>query len=173
MPKIIPELKDRFIEAAKMRVLEANDVTIRQVAQDCDTAVGTVYNYFPSKEALLAEVMMTDWRICCEHMRLDAAGSGEPLAALRATTRALREFTTKYAPLWRNYASARDSMETLNKRHHLIIAEIAAAASQTLDRFGVQGDAYLPEVLAELILYASRTEDGFGRIVGVLGKILA
>jgi hypothetical protein len=61
----------------------------------------------------------------------------------------------------------------LSIRHHLIIAEIAAAASQTLDRFGVQGDAYLPEVLAELILYASRTEDGFGRIVGVLGKILA
>ena len=59
------------------------------------------------------------------------------------------------------------------QRHHFIIAEIAAVASQTPDRFGVQGDAYLPEVLAVLILYASRTEDGFGRIVGVLGKLLA
>ena len=54
-----------------------------------------------------------------------------------------------------------------------IIAEISAVASQTPDRFGVQGDAYLPEVLAVLILYASRTEDGFVRIVGVLGKLLA
>ena len=116
---------------------------------------------------------MTGWRICRERMRLDAARSGELLAVLRATTMALPEFTTKYASLWRNYARTRDSMETMNRRHHFIIAEIAAVASQTPDRFGVQGDAYLPEVLAVLILYASRTEDGFGRIVGVLGKILA
>lgn len=173
MPKIIPELKDRFVAAAKRRLLETNDITIRQVAQDCDTAVGTVYNYFPSKEALLAEVMMTDWRICCEHMRIGAAKSEGPLEALRVTVMALREFTAKYALLWRNYAGVGDSMEVLNSRHHIIIAEIAAAASQTLDRFGVQGDAYLPEVLAELILYASRTDDGFDRITGVLRKILA
>ena len=115
----------------------------------------------------MAEVMMMDWRICCEHMRLDAARSGDPLDALQATTMALREFTTKYVSLWRNYASALGSMETLSIRHHIIIVEIGAAVSKTLDRFGVQGDPYLPEVLAELILYASRTEDGFGRIVGV------
>jgi hypothetical protein len=36
-----------------------------------------------------------------------------------------------------------------------IIAEISAVASQTPDRFTAQGDAYLPEVLVELILYAS------------------
>ena len=59
------------------------------------------------------------------------------------------------------------------QRHHFIIAEIAAVASQTPDRFTAQGDAYLPDVLAVLILYASRTEDGFVRIVGVLGKLLA
>jgi hypothetical protein len=59
------------------------------------------------------------------------------------------------------------------QRHHFIIAEIAAVAWQTPDRFTAQGDAYLPEVLAVLILYASRIEDGFVRIVGVLGKILA
>ena len=173
MPKIIPELKNRFIEAAKRRLLESNDVTIRQVAQDCDTAVGTVYNYFPSKEALLAEVMTEDWRLCCEHMHQHAAMAEGPLEALRATTMALRGFTAKYAALWRSYANARDSMEALNGRHRMIVAEIAAAAAETIERFDVRGDAYLAEVLAELILYASRTEDGFDRIAGVLEKILA
>lgn len=33
------------------------DATIREVATDCHTAVGTVYNYFPSKEALLATAL--------------------------------------------------------------------------------------------------------------------
>ena len=173
MPKIIPELRDRFVAAAKRRMLEANDVTIRQVARDCDTAVGTVYNYFPSKEALMAEVMMTDWRICREHMRLDARRYAGPLEALQATARALRGFIKKYASVWLNYADARDSLKTLNSRHHLIVMEIAAVAEETIKRFDLKGDTYLPEVLAELILYASRTEDGFDRIVGVLEKILA
>ena len=63
--------------------------------------------------------MMMGWRICRERMRLEAAKSGELLAALRANTMVLPEFTTKHASLWRNYASARDSMETMNRRHHL------------------------------------------------------
>ena len=59
MPKIIPELRERFVAAARRQMLdgEDHDVTIRQVARDCRTAVGTVYNYFPSKEALLEELL--------------------------------------------------------------------------------------------------------------------
>lgn len=150
-----------------------HDLTIRQVAGDCHAAAGTLYNYFPSKEALLFEVMMGDWQDCCAHMRADALGADDPLEAIRRTTAALYGFTSRYAPMWRNYASAKDSMGALHARHHQIIADISAAAGDTLERFSISGDTYLPEILAELILYASRTEDGFDRIAGVLSRILS
>lgn len=175
MPKILPELRDRFIAAAKKRLLEdeGHDVSIRQIARDCGTAVGTVYNYFSSKEALLAAVMMEDWMDCCRRMRQGAAEADRPLEALRAETAALRRFTARYAPLWRNYAEAKGSIDTLSFRHRQIIAELIKPVEETLQRFGVEGDAHLPEVLAELVLFASRTDDGFDRIQGALEKILA
>ena len=165
MPKRLPELRMRFVDAAKKRLLEdtPHDITIRQVAQDCDTAVGTVYNYFPSKEALLAAVMLEDWRDCCRQMRRDAAAASEPVEALHAATSALRRFTACYAPLWRNYATARDRMDSLNRRHQQIIAEISGAVAEILERHDVQGDPCLAEVLAELVLFASRTDDGSWR----------
>ena len=173
MPKIIPELRERFIEAARDQLLRDHDITIRKVAKECETAVGTVYNYFPSKEALLAAVMMDDWLACCRQMHEGAAAAGDPVSAIRQATAALRRFTASYAPLWRNYASARDSVDALSLRHRQIIRAISGVAGEVLERFSISGDAHLPEVLAELILLASRTDDGFERIAGVLERILA
>ena len=129
MPKIIPELRERFLLSAKQRLLRDHDLTIRQIAQDCETAVGTVYNYFPSKESLLAAVMMEDWRTCLNRMLTEASAEDTALEALHRTTDALSWFSSP-------------------------------------------GDMDLSEVLSELLLYASRTENGFVRITRILEKIL-
>ena len=173
MPKRLPEIKARFIDAARKRLTDNHDITIRQIALDCNTAVGTVYNYFPSKEHLLAAVMMEDWQVCCRRMREDADQACGPLAAIEATTKALRRFAVQYAPIWRVYAAARGSMAELNNRHRMIIEEISATVEGTLVRFNIREDPCLPEILAELILLASRTDDGFDRISSTLKKILA
>ena len=174
MPKIIPELRERFIASARRRLLEgdSHDITVRQVARDCHTATGTVYNYFPSKESLLAAAMMEDWLECCRSMRSDALKQEEPFAALRATASALRRFTGRYAPIWRNYATSGNNISELNLRHHQVVEEIAGAVQETLERFEVERDSCLSEVLGELILYASRSDDGFARISFALQKIL-
>lgn len=174
MPKIIPELRKRFVAAARRRVLEGedHDVTIRQVARDCDTAVGTVYNYFPSKEALITAVMLEDWQACCADMEADARAQQTALSALAAITAALRRFTARYAPTWRHYAAAKGSVGELGLRHRQIIEAISGPVGHALDRFGACFDPNLPEILSELVLLASRTEDGFRRIEPVLEKLL-
>ena len=72
MPKLIPELRERIIAAAKVRVLQSedHDFTTRQIAEDCGIAAGTVYNYFHNKEELLANVMLEDWKQCVERIGL-------------------------------------------------------------------------------------------------------
>ncbi len=174
MPKIIPELRERFVVAARQRVLEGedHDVTIRQVARDCETAVGTVYNYFPSKEALITAVMLEDWQACCADMEADARGQQTALAALEAITVVLRRFTARYAPTWRHYASAKGSVGELGLRHRQVIEAISGPVGHALDRFGACFDENLPEVLSELVLLASRSDDGFRRIEPVLEKLL-
>ena len=60
MPKIIQNLENRLIAEAKLQVqtLGYGAVTIRSIAKSCGVGVGTVYNYFPSKEALVATYLL-------------------------------------------------------------------------------------------------------------------
>ena len=68
MPKIIENLENRLISEAKKQIAEAgyNAVTIRSVAKACGVGVGTVYNYFESKEALLAAFMAVAAHRCLQ-----------------------------------------------------------------------------------------------------------
>ena len=174
MPKIIPELKTSLIQAARKSLLdsEAHDISVRELARECGTAVGTIYNYFPSKEALIAEAMMNDWLECSRSMRRDAGMEDRPVDAIRATAAALWRFTSRYQPMWKKYAGERKSLLSLETRHNQIIAEISEAVNETLVRFDLLYDRCLPEVIAELVLLASRTENGFERIEPVMEKIL-
>ena len=174
MPKIIPELRESILMAARKSLLETetHDLSMRQLAQQCGTAVGTVYNYFPSKEALIAEVIMPDWLKCCREMKEGAVSGADPLSAVRETAAALRRFTSRYAPVWRHYAGEQNSLASMAGRHNQVIGEIAAAVKETLLRFDLMYDDFLPEIIAEMVLSASRTEDGFRRITPVLERIL-
>ena len=47
---------------------------MREAARRCGVAVGTLYNYFPSKDALAAAVMLEDWHEDLDAMCFAAAG---------------------------------------------------------------------------------------------------
>ena len=63
MPKIIENLRQRLMEEARRQAEELgySAMTIRSVAKGCDVGVGTVYNYYPSKDALIAAFVQYDW----------------------------------------------------------------------------------------------------------------
>ena len=94
------------------------------------------------------------------------------LENIRATVAALRRFTSRYAPMWKKYAVEQKTPVNLETRHNQIIAEISEAVNETLVRFDLLYDRHLPEIVAELVLLASRTEDGFKRLAPVLERIL-
>ena len=63
MPKIIENLPEKLAEEARRQITESgySAMTIRSVAKACGVGVGTVYNYYPSKDALVAQFMLEDW----------------------------------------------------------------------------------------------------------------
>ena len=86
MPKIIDNLKDRLIEEAQRQIedLGYGAVTIRSIAKGCGVGVGTVYNYFPSKEVLIATHLLADWNICIDRIQEVATASDTPKPILRS-----------------------------------------------------------------------------------------
>ena len=68
MPKIIANLREELMQEAKRQIIDLGyeNTTIRSVASACRVAVGTVYNYFPSKDMLIAESILRDWLECLD-----------------------------------------------------------------------------------------------------------
>lgn len=63
MPKIIKDLQPRIVKTA-IRVFQEEGfsaIDIRRIAKESQIAVGTLYNYFPNKKALVYEVFLTLW----------------------------------------------------------------------------------------------------------------
>ena len=92
MPKIIPNIRELLLEEAKRQINEYGygNTTIRSVAQACHVGVGTVYNYFESKDMLIATFMAEDWMKCISKVR--AQNTGEAKVILKSIYDALLEF---------------------------------------------------------------------------------
>lgn len=56
--------KENILEAAKDMILagKENSLNMRAVAKNCDIAVGSIYNYFPTKADLVIAVIAEIWK---------------------------------------------------------------------------------------------------------------
>ncbi len=63
MPKIIPELRERIVEIAEDLYAKNSytEIDMRKISQLCGIAVGTLYNYFPNKQALFVSIFEKSW----------------------------------------------------------------------------------------------------------------
>jgi AcrR family transcriptional regulator len=74
------ETLERLLDAAQCRLRRSGDLTTRDVARDAGVAHGTLFNYFPTKEALA--------RAVCER---ELAAAAEAFEAARRPGTALEE----------------------------------------------------------------------------------
>ncbi len=175
MPKLIPELRERFVAAARRRIFdgESGKITIRQIAADCGTAAGTVYNYFPSKQVLIAAVIQEDWEQCVQQMDVHTETSQSAMEGLRGICAALRVFTIQHSFFWDHYGGSGITRGKLTTYHHQVISQINMPVRALLERFDLLFDPYLSVVISEILLHAARSENGFRLVKPALEKLLA
>ncbi len=128
MPKRIEGLREQLMGEARMQALASGyqALTIRSVAAACGVGVGTVYNYFPSKDALLASFMLEDWKTCLEAIEQTANRTGEPLPVLACIHRQLTEFADRYQAIFRDEAAAPGFARAMSRYHSLLRGQLAA-----------------------------------------------
>jgi AcrR family transcriptional regulator len=80
--------RERILESARAVFAQAGpDAQIDDVARHAGVGVGTVYRHFPTKEALLAELVRQKFRLFADRARDALAEDGEPFALLEALMR--------------------------------------------------------------------------------------
>lgn len=127
MPKIIENLRERLMQEARRQAESVgySAMTVRSVASACGVGVGTVYNYFDSKEALLAAYMLEDWLGCVETICQTSreADGYEPVA--RCIYEQLRCFSDRHGKTFRDPEAASHFTTVLGCYHPRIRAHLA------------------------------------------------
>ena len=108
MPKIIENVRELLLETAKKQIEERGyaNTTIRSVAGECGLAVGTVYNYFKSKDMLIATFVVEDWNSYLSDIR--SAEFSDPRQTLHNIYDALIHFSEKHRSLFSDPKGASD-----------------------------------------------------------------
>ena len=128
MPKIIENLESRLLEEAKRQIQESGygAMTIRSVAKGCGVGVGTVYNYFPSKDALLATYMLSDWNRCMDAIHAVSTYSDTPTPVAKCIHDQLFHYAQRHQSIFRDEAAASAFAGSFSRYHAMLRKQLAA-----------------------------------------------
>jgi len=167
MPKIIENLEYRLLEEAIKQIHELGygAVTIRSVANACGVGVGTVYNYFPSKDDLLAAYLLQDWNRRIEVIQNCSADAQEPLDVIRLIYEELRSFARKYEAIFKDPAAKAGFSPIYTRQHRILRGQLSEPIRKFCD-----GD-FCADFIAEAMLTWTLAGKGFDEIYAMVEKL--
>ena len=167
MPKIIENLKERLTEQAGKQLAENGyaALTVRSVACAAGVGVGTVYNYFPSKDALAAAVMLADWNGRMRTVAAAGTDSAGPEPVLRCMYGQLRAYAEQYRSVFREGQAAPGLSGSFRRYHAMLRDQLAAPL-----RPYCEGD-FAPLFIAEAMLAWTMEGKTFDEIYSLLQKL--
>lgn len=165
MPKIIENLREQLLSEAKKQVKELGyaATTVRSVAGACGVGVGTVYNYFKSKEMLIATFVYDDWKI---HLAEMERLPDEPYARLSGIYGSLRRFSEENAELFSDADAAKSVSVGGAERHRLLRSQIASFVRPLC------AEDFAAEFLAEALIRWSVENVEFAVVYPIFEKII-
>ncbi len=167
MPKIIENLPQKLMDETKRQVAERGyaATTIRSVAKGCGVGIGTVYNYFPSKDQIIAGFMLEDWNVCMAKIRTVSDGARTPEPVLACIHQQLQEFCRQYSALFRDAAATAGFVGSFGRYHAMLRSQLAAP----LEKFC--RDTFQAEFIAEALLTWTVSGTEFAQMEPLIMKL--
>ncbi len=164
MPKILTDLKENILREVERLLLQGgySAVTVRSVAQGCGVGVGTVYNYFPSKEAMLAEYLLEDWKACVAAIEAVSREAVEARPVAQSIYDQLLRYAQSHTSVFLDEAARSTFAGSFSQYHALLRSQLAAP----LRRFC--GSDFAADFAAEALLTWSMAGKPFCDIWGMI-----
>ena len=172
MPKIIQNLKEQFLAEAKRQISEHGyaKTTIRSIASACGVGVGTVYNYFPSKDTLIASFLLEDWLITLENMQKRSCNDFK--TTLKAVYDELNAFLFLHAGLFSDKDATKSYSGAIQERHGVLRTQIAQILAPACHLSHVEDKNFLAEFIAESILVWTIAKKSFDEIYQIVHLLI-
>jgi len=126
--------RERILQSARAAFADSGDaVQIDDVARHAGVGVGTVYRHFPTKQALLTELVRQTFRLFTEWARAALEAGGEPFALIEGLLRRIAETAAgdagvQYALASSDAQAARSEAQAEQDELIAVIAELTGRA---------------------------------------------
>ena len=125
--------RERILASARAAFAESGaDAQIDDVARHAGVGVGTVYRHFPTKQALLTELVRQTFRLFTEWAREALEAGGEPLALIEGLLRRIAETAAGDAGV--QYALASSDAQTARSEAQADQDELIAVIAELIER---------------------------------------
>lgn len=174
MPKIIENIREKLLTEAKRQVIENgySSMTIRSVATACGVGTGTVYNYFPSKDVLVANFMLEDWMECIQAINRGMTEAKNAKDALLYMYEELIAYKEKYTILFTDENATTSYTASAMQRHHLLREQLAEPVKTWTGKQTKTDPDFLAEFIAENMLTWTMSGKDFEHIAEILLQLL-
>lgn len=177
MPKVIENIKEQILEIAKQEILEKgyNDVDLRGIAQKCSIAVGTIYNYFPSKLELATTILLEDWMETSEKMLDDIKYAKDFYEGLREIFDELADFSIQFEEILGSQVYIQDENKKGLKGQRRIAMEksLEEIIKELLAKFNKSVSDFELSFIAEVFLfYVVKRDFSYSKLDNVIRKII-
>jgi len=154
MPKLIDNLRNRILDSAKRMLAEKGyqGLTVREVAEECGIASGTVYNYFKSKEMLVATIIGNSWITTLTETDKAISKAKTVSEGLFSVFDGLESFCLLYRDLWKEYGGE-NSEDVLNpQRHSWLVDALSQRVAIVLEQNGYESEYKICQLISEIML---------------------
>lgn len=134
-------------------------MALRSIAKECNIAIGTIYNYFSSKDILVAFVMLEDWEKYLKKMKMNCESTNDFVEGFSYIYKGIIEFSNIYNKIWGEYSFTGNTKYSFSEGHKIIRNQITDIVRILLLRFDKQWDDGICGFLAESLLTVAMQED--------------
>ena len=170
MPKIIENLRNTLVEEAKSQVDKFGyaGMTIKSVSKACNIGVGTVYNYFKSKEELVFAFMYEEWLESLAVMRKCSKETDSPEVIFRCIYEEIGCYMKKNQRLMSDKNAAKVFSVQYFAGHEILRVQLEEIISPVCIPLAKNPSPLLCSFLAEALLLWSPSGKNFDDIYAVL-----
>ena len=172
MPKIIENVREQLLAEAKRQIAERGyaNTTVRSVASACSLATGTVYNYFDSKEMLIATFVAEDWKKYLENIA--ACPESDMKALLLCIYNSLIDFSEGNKRLFSDADAAKVISIGFSAKHKRLRKQISDFILPACRYLELADAEYTSEFISEALIAWSADGKPFASIYKIIEKII-
>ena len=173
MPKIIENLRARLIDEAKHQIDQNgyDSVTIRSIARECGIGLGTFYNYFKSKDLLIATFLLEDWQKRIANVSENYADERDPMVVVGVIYSEINDFIKVYHSIFTS-PSAIKSFNTSGAGYHKFVRnQVAGPIYNACILAELDNPEFLSLFVAESVITWTVAKKDYDEIASLISKL--